>query len=45
MKNLADKVKDDKELLAYLPDKLNSKKKLEREWVMNVINTVHPGFL
>ena len=45
MKSLAENLKDDEELVKYLPDKWHKKLKLDREWFFNILNTVHPGYL
>ena len=44
--NILDIVKDDSELLKYLPDEYtNGKRKPDRDYLYNCINTLHPGFL
>ena len=35
----------DKELAMYYPSDFTDKKKLDREFVFNILNTVHPGYL
>lgn len=45
MKSLAETLKEDEELIKYLPDKWHKKLKLDREWFFNILNTVHPGYL
>ena len=45
VKNLAEQIKNDDALKKYLPDKWEATKKLDRDWLFNIINTVHPGFL
>ena len=35
----------DKELGMYYPSDFTEKKKLDREFVFNILNTVHPGYL
>ena len=39
------KLKNDELLMPYLPDKWDAKKKLDREWFFNIVNSVHPGYL
>ena len=45
MKNLGEELGHDEALKVYLPDKWHTKKKLDREWLFNVVNSVHPGYL
>ena len=45
VKNLGENLKQDPTLSNYLPEKWEVKKKLDREWVLNVVNSIHPGYL
>ena len=45
LKQLKKHLIGDKELARRLPDGWENKKKIERDWVLNIVNTVHPGFL
>ena len=45
LKSLGASLRDDKQLALYLPEKWHEKGKLDREWVFNVINSIHPGYL
>lgn len=42
-KNLIDQVKQDKEVMLFLPD-LRNKQTFNREFMFNIINTVKPSF-
>ena len=45
LKSLGSSLKDDEQLALYLPSKWHEKGKLDRVWVFNVINSIHPGYL
>jgi hypothetical protein len=45
VKKILDMVKNESELISYLPDELLTKKIPEREYFFNILNTVYPGFL
>ena len=45
MKNLSVNLGDDETLAQYLPDKWETKQKLDRIWLFNVVNSIHPGYL
>jgi hypothetical protein len=45
VKKILDMVKNESEIISYLPDELLTKKIPEREYFFNILNTVYPGFL
>ena len=45
IKNLASNLGQDPQLAKYLPDNWQKKHKLDREWFLNVVNSLHPGYL
>ena len=44
MDNLINQAKDDKEIMRYLPDDFATKKRPSRQFLINIIGTVYPGF-
>ena len=44
MENLIEQVKDDEEVQKYMNDKFATKKKPSRQFFINVIGTLYPGF-
>jgi hypothetical protein len=44
MDNLIDQVKDDEQVLKYMNDKFASKKKPSRQFFIDVVGTIYPGF-
>ena len=44
MANMIDQVKSDNEIKRYLPNDFATKKKPSREFLINIIGTVYPGF-
>ena len=45
IKNMATQLKDDEQLAHYLPDGWHEKAKVDRDWLFNVVNSIHPGYL
>jgi hypothetical protein len=45
VKKVLDMVKNESEIITYLPDELLTKKIPERDYFFNILNTVYPGFL
>ena len=44
MKNLNEQIKDDNEIKGYLNDKFADKKKPSRQFLLDIIGTVYPGY-
>ena len=44
MDNLIEQVKDDPEIKRYMHDKFASKKKPSRQFLLDIIGTIYPGF-
>ena len=44
MKNLIEQIKDDSKIMGYLNDKFVDKKKPSRQFLIDIIGTVYPGY-
>ena len=44
VKNLYPKFKDDKDMMAYFPDRLPAQRLPDRTYFFNIMNTTHPDY-
>ena len=44
MDNLIEQVKDDENVKLYMPDKFTTTKKPSRQFLIDIIGTIYPGF-